>query len=87
MGSHESNILVQYLSNRRPEDGGLKTPKHVASLIDVSNKEIDLGTDLQLTVIEHYPSYCMNLSLMIHQISHAFQMLPIACRSFWFGMF
>jgi hypothetical protein len=25
-----------------PEDGGLKTPKHVASLIDVDNKEIEL---------------------------------------------
>jgi hypothetical protein len=34
--------ILQYSSNRRPEDGGLETPKHVASLIDVNNKEVEL---------------------------------------------
>jgi hypothetical protein len=42
MGSHYRSILVHYSFNRRPEDGGLKTPKHVASLIDINNKEIKL---------------------------------------------
>jgi hypothetical protein len=27
---------------RKPEDGGLKTPKHVTFIIDVSNKDIEL---------------------------------------------
>jgi hypothetical protein len=35
-------ILVQYSSNIRPEDGGFKTPKHVAYLMDVNKKEIEL---------------------------------------------
>jgi hypothetical protein len=42
MGSHYRSILVHYSFNRRPEDGGLKTPKYVASLIDINNKEIKL---------------------------------------------
>jgi hypothetical protein len=42
MGSHQRSILVQYSSNRRPEDGGLKTPKHVASIIAVNTKETEL---------------------------------------------
>jgi hypothetical protein len=42
MASYYHSILVKYSSNRRPEDGGLKTPKHVTSLIDVNNKEIEL---------------------------------------------
>jgi hypothetical protein len=42
MGSRERSILVPYSSRRWPEDGGLKMLKHVASIIDVDNKEIEL---------------------------------------------
>jgi hypothetical protein len=42
MGSHWFSIIVQHSSNGRSEDGGLKTPKHAASLTDVNNKEIEL---------------------------------------------
>jgi hypothetical protein len=41
MGSHKRNILIYYSSSRRSEDGGLKTPEHVACLIDVNNKELN----------------------------------------------
>jgi hypothetical protein len=46
-------ILVQYSSNRRPEDGGLKTPKHVATVIDVNNKNIEL-CETEYSVILRY---------------------------------
>jgi hypothetical protein len=43
--------LLRVTYNRRPEDVGLKTPKNVASLIDVNNKEIEL----------RYTEYCVIL--------------------------
>jgi hypothetical protein len=33
-------FFVIYSSNRRPEDGGWKTPKHVAFITDINNKEL-----------------------------------------------
>jgi hypothetical protein len=40
IGATCSAFLVHYSSSRRPEDGGLKTPKHVAPVIDVNNQEL-----------------------------------------------